>query len=163
MTSQNLQERHIELCAQDIARIARLIVAEQSQGINLHSAFVRRATTARRYNFEALPARALDIDDLFTDALQNNQQNFRAAFAAAQAGPRLTAENRNEIASRALADSSFYLDPLMKWMERNRSAGTFSQYCEPARASRLLRQQQIVALKTEADLGASINRYAPEI
>ena len=140
LEGENLEQRHLELVAQDVAKLATLMVADSD-----HRAFTRRASTSRRYNREYLPDPALSIDTLFNEALTRQPQNFAQAFEAAQRGPRVNLGDRSyeEVVQRVLADSSPYLETIANWMERNRTAGNFGQYADPSQAIRLLRNRTL--------------------
>ncbi len=152
LNSENLEQRHLELCAQDVAKLATLMVADSD-----HRTFTRRASLSRRYNQEYLPDPALSIDTLFDETLTKQPRNFAQAFEAAQRGPRviLSDKSYDEVVQRVLADSSPYLETIANWMERNRTAGNFAQYTDPTQAIRLLRNR---TLRNEGQLETLIRQ-----
>lgn len=162
----DLQRQHAGCVAADIAKVAQLIREGEKKQANLHTPFVSHMVTARRFNREALPAKALDADKIHLDALCDNHDLFRFDFKDAQEGRTLTINSpwvRQEVIKRVIWDSSPYLDNACKWLLRNQQNNNLEIYSNPAATLRLLDTIPSLSLRSGDILAQQIQQHLRDL
>ncbi len=118
-TMDQLQQRHLDFCVQDVMRVASLILRGREEECDLYSGFTRQVVLLRHFHHTYAPSQPMDIEQLYQDALEDRTRHFHAEFQQLEWQPRLNsrhADTHDEITRRVLEDSSPYLRQAAEWL-----------------------------------------------
>lgn len=136
-----MQQRHLDSCVQDVMRVASLICRGREEDRDLHSGFTRHIVLLRHFHHAYAPAQPIDIEQLYQDALEERTRHFHAEFQQLGWQPRLDshhADTLDEITRRVLEDSSPYLKQVVEWLQEHQDTHNLELFKTPEVAGWLL-------------------------